>query len=633
MVVFNNRNGEIPTVVEPPAAAADTPRVERLWKRGAVLGILRSILPTGSTPPNAIQRQLSDIDTGGQRPGPVDFEDETKWEVALDATSRVVDVWNFVVSLASVYNLIAIPLPAFDDIVALHYGKWLLLNLVADFVFVSDLFFQCFVSYYSAGILVRNVRVIAGKYAKRVNRLAKCYRIFFYLSRLQMRTKWSNVVVLSRVIVPIVFIFHWNACGYFALSLHYGIEDSDRTNWAFSYSKIMDPLFSNCNWLPWNRDCEFDETPLNGTKDDYVELMNDYWIDKLVVLNFTNLSKKYVLSFYWSSMTITTLGEQPEPDFSAQNVYEILNTVVGIMIFGTIMGSVAEIVRNANSYSREIRFELDMAKIFIRNRAVELEVQNRVFNYFDYATSERRFFDDPTRSDSLTRPLQSAIRNQILLDKFRSLDLFCGVGTTFLEELIAFSEVRLFGPSDFLCYKGDVVREMYVVETGMLLEIEKKTVGRRLTAGCSFGELSMIFVPEHKHANRHSTSVVSVGFSEVYVLSVERFRALLKDFPEVAMQLEKYTRTRLAAAGLLRDADEMRSARRHERPTVDLEDRLQELRHSVRNLSVVLTAQSGRFKKRRKSLNKRLARLETCVRGIDAERAAFKPSTSAQIDH
>jgi hypothetical protein len=72
----------------------------------------------------------------------------------------------------------------------------------------------------------------------------------------------------------------------------------------------MDPLFSNCNWLPWDRDCEFDEAPLNGTKEDYVELMQEYWTDKLVVVNFTNLTKKYALSFYWSSMTITTLGEQ-----------------------------------------------------------------------------------------------------------------------------------------------------------------------------------------------------------------------------------------------------------------------------------------------------------------------------------
>jgi hypothetical protein len=82
-------------------------------------------------------------------------------------------------------------------------------------------------------------------------------------------------------------------------SKHITFLDANRESWSFSYEKIMDPLFSDCNWLPWDRDCEFDETPLNGTKEDYVELMDEYWADKLIVFNFTGLAKKYTLSFYW----------------------------------------------------------------------------------------------------------------------------------------------------------------------------------------------------------------------------------------------------------------------------------------------------------------------------------------------
>ncbi|KAI6172602.1 Cyclic nucleotide-gated cation channel alpha-3 [Aphelenchoides besseyi] len=653
MVVFKDT---APEIIEIPRAE----RFESLWRRGAVLGILRNILPNNNpSTPFAIERQLSDIDVTRQSDS-VDL-DSSKWDLAFEESSRIVTIWDTLVSLSCVYNLIAIPLPSFDDVIDLHYHLWLALNFAADLVYVSDMIFQCFISYYSMGLLKRNVKVIARKYIRsrqfildvvavfptdllliewrgfsllRINRLTKCYRIFFYLSRIQMRTKWPNGVVLMKTIIPIVFIFHWNACGYFALSIQYGIEDTDRSNWAFSYEKIMDPLFSNCNWLPWHRECEFDERFLNGTKEDYIELMSDYWTNKLIVLNFTNLAKKYTLSFYWSSMTITTLGEQPEPDFSMQNTYEIMDTVIGILVFGCIMGSVAEIVRNANQYNRELRTELDMAKIFMRNRSVEPDVQNRVFNYFDYAISERRFFDDPTRSHSLTTPLRSELRYQILFDKFWKLELFRDkVSSTFLQELISFADIRLYGPSDFLCFTGDLVKEMYVVETGMLMEIRNKLPARRLTAGSSYGELSMIYVAENRNGNRHSTSVVSIGFSEVYVLPVEHFRRLLKDFPEVANELDNHTRSCLAAANLLKTDEEMRFAQRPLPPAIDLDDRLQQIRQTVRKLSLTITSQSGRFKKRRKSLNQKITRLEECWKQMKKERelnSELEQSTSTK---
>lgn len=76
-------------------------------------------------------------------------------------------------------------------------------------------------------------------------------------------------------------------------------------------------------------------------------------------------------------------------------MYEIMDTVIGILIFGAIMGSVAEIVRNANRYSRELRTDMDMAKIFMQNRRVEERVQRRVFGYFEFAIEEQWFFNDP----------------------------------------------------------------------------------------------------------------------------------------------------------------------------------------------------------------------------------------------
>ena len=129
----------------------------------------------------------------------------------------------------------------------------------------------------------------------RLNHVTKCYRIFDFLSKAQMRTDWPNAVVLAKLIVPIIFIFHWNACAFYALSIYADYRgtheggpvdpspclEAKATDWPFTYDKIHDPVLSDCNWLPWDRDCAFDEAAQNATtKQDYVELMEDYWYDK-----------------------------------------------------------------------------------------------------------------------------------------------------------------------------------------------------------------------------------------------------------------------------------------------------------------------------------------------------------------
>lgn len=60
----------------------------------------------------------------------------------------------------------------------------------------------------------------------------------------------------------------------------------------------------------------------------------------------------------------------------------------------------------------------------------------------------------------------------------------------------------------------------------------------------SFNELNQIFryVPENYFENRYFTSLLCLGFCEVFVLPVESFRRLLKDFPNESRELENYSK-------------------------------------------------------------------------------------------
>lgn len=88
---------------------------------------------------------------------------------------------------------------------------------------------------------------------------------------------------------------------------------TDFAAWEFNYVKNADPVFATCDIMLADADerCGYNETD-DPTRNrmSYVEPMMHYWRDKIDVMHSSNFSKQYSLSFYWSSLTLTTSGQQ-----------------------------------------------------------------------------------------------------------------------------------------------------------------------------------------------------------------------------------------------------------------------------------------------------------------------------------
>lgn len=109
--------------------------------------------------------------------------------------------------------------------------------------------------------------------------------------------------------------------------------------------------------------------------------------------------------------------------------------------------------------------------------------------------------------------------------------------------------LQVFSPGDFVCRKGDVGKEMYIVKRGYLSVVgdDLKTVFVTLGSGSVFGEvrsgwagagprsrsrsrsltlsvvcpfqLSILNIAGNKTGNRRTANVKSVGYSDLFCLS------------------------------------------------------------------------------------------------------------------
>uniref|UniRef100_A0A9J2Q3S0 Cyclic nucleotide-binding domain-containing protein n=1 Tax=Ascaris lumbricoides TaxID=6252 RepID=A0A9J2Q3S0_ASCLU len=542
-------------------------------------------------------------------------EQRTPSKVVFDPRGVVFHVWTAVVTCACLCNFFTITVPVFEEVRSHFYKQWIALNLLCDAVFLIDMFVQTRISFFEDGVEIEDSSRTLHHYLFRLNRLAKCYRIGDFLSVAEVASRFPTVLIVGQLMLACLFIFHWNACAYYLMSTFYTITPADDTgDWAFTYDKISDPAVPRCGWYHEGSDCGFNESGRDvSRREDYVEEMGQYWTNRSIQLHFSNFTKKYALCMYWSALTITTLGEQPEPDESAQNVMEIFDTIAGTLFFAVIMGMVGDLTTNGNATKQDLRTNLDGAKAYMRNRGVDNELQRRVVDWFGYMLSrkvvvneKRQLLQHLNNNASIPTRLNGQIALSIHVNAITKMRLFQDCEDQFLSEVIMRLKLRMFSPGDFVCQKGERCKELFIVKRGTLLvETENGFSLFTIDKECAYGELELF----GKCACRQEFSVKSVGYSEVFVLTREDLWQIFEDFPE--------ERDRLCARAkvLLNEVNQADSLSAFEEmPASSLEEKLNQILQGIEKLERVINENFENYKCAFNEIKQRLTRLESLCR-------------------
>ena len=251
-------------------------------------------------------------------------------------------------------------------------------------------------------------------------------------------------------------------------------------------------------------------------------------------------------------MTLTTIGDLSPPERDVEYCVVVVNFLVGVLVFATIVGNVGGVITNITANRTDFQRRMDGIKRYMAIRKVGSDLENRVMAWFDYLWSSEQSMDEEHALSVLPDKLRAEIAVKVHLDTLRQVSIFQDCEPGLLMELVVKLRLCIYSPGDYICKKGDIGRELYIVKGGVLHVVDDsgQQVLASLREGSVFGEISLLELPGSKAGNRRTANVKSIGYSDLFVLSKADLWGTLEDYPETQRKLEEMGRRTLLSNNL-----------------------------------------------------------------------------------
>ncbi|CAH8604102.1 unnamed protein product [Dicrocoelium dendriticum] len=397
-------------------------------------------------------------------------------------------VWLLGLMLAVLYNYITIPLrEAFDIYDNEKYRVyWYFGNAAADVLYLVDLLIvKPRLEFLDQGIIVSEYKLCFRNYLKSRQFVIKAFWDAF--ERLDQRLSAAYTVRLARTLIYMMYIIHVEACWYYGLNRIKGIG---ATSWSIPLGNIS----------------------------------------------------PYVYSFYICMKTATSIGSLPAATTPTEYIFMTSYWLSGTFVSAILIGQVIDILDAANANKMNYRRIMDSTLSCMHHLRAPVHVVNKVRTWFVYNWEQQKTFDENSLFEVLPIKLKRDLAISVHFQTLSKVSLFQNCERALIYDMVLKLKPVVFLPMDYICRKGEVGKEMYIVKSGTAEVVggeNNSTVFGTLKEGSVFGEISLLAL---SGKNRRTADVRSKGFSTLFSLSKEDFEEIMKNYPQAHAILRKRSR-------------------------------------------------------------------------------------------
>ncbi|CAF0757793.1 unnamed protein product [Rotaria sp. Silwood1] len=441
----------------------------------------------------------------------------------VDTDSNAHLIWLTLVAMAYLYNFISIPLRIAFPIWKngeRNIWLWMLIDYLCDVLYLIDIFFvQTRIKYLENGLWTTAFRLTAMKYFHSLRFVFDCLSLL-PLDVLYFLFGFHAIFRLTRLLKIRSLTDFFRSCDRWVQSFFASVR-LVRILALLLYVILSVHVYACIYFLFSNYERR------NG--------VDNGWVYKIE--NQPRMSA-YSYSFYYCFKIASTIGNIPSPETGPEYVFVITGYLLALFIFALLIGQIRDVFQSMNQRRSEYQNKVEQVMQYLTKFGIPKTVQDRVRNWFQYNWEDRNTLveDDDTTLSFLPTTLQTELAISIHYDTLSKVQLFQDCERSFLHSLVLKLKPALFLPGDYICKKGEIGREMYIVNHGILdVFIDDKRIAG-LEDGAVFGEISLL---EVAGGNRRTADVISRGFSTLFTLHKADLNEQLKDFPEAGKVLRR----------------------------------------------------------------------------------------------
>uniref|UniRef100_A0A8D2AG81 Cyclic nucleotide gated channel subunit beta 3 n=1 Tax=Sciurus vulgaris TaxID=55149 RepID=A0A8D2AG81_SCIVU len=451
-----------------------------------------------------------------RRPGSIDSH-----------TDRLYLLWLLLITIAFNWNCWFIPLRlVFPYQTPDNTLYWLIMDIMCDIIYLSDmLFFQPRLQFVKGGEIIVDPNELKKHYRNsikyqldvasvipfdvlyfffgfnpifRANRVLKYTSFFQFNHHLESIMDKAYIYRVIRTTGYLLFILHINACIYY---------------WASSYEGI-----GTTRWV------------YNGE------------------------GNKYLRCYYWAVRTLITIGGLPEPQTTFEIIFQLLNFFSGVFVFSSLIGQMRDVIGAATANQNNFRASMDNTTAYMNTYSIPQSVQTRVRTWFEYTWDSQRMLDESELLETLPTTMQLSLAIDMNFSIISKVELFKNCDNQMIYDMLLRLKSTIYLPGDFVCKKGEIGKEMYIIKQGEVQVLggpDGAQVLVTLKAGAVFGEISLLAAGG---GNRRTANVVAHGFANLLTLDKKTLQEILVHYPDSEKLLMKKARVLLKQKGATKEA-------------------------------------------------------------------------------
>ncbi|KAL2300187.1 hypothetical protein Nmel_012151, partial [Mimus melanotis] len=424
-----------------------------------------------------------------------------KFPSSIDPLTNLMYVlWLFFVVMAWNWNCWLIPVRwAFPYQTPANIHYWLLVDYLCDLIYLLDiLIFQTRLQFVQGGDIITDKKAMKENYLRsqrfkmdmlcllpldffyfkvgvnpllRFPRCLKYMAFFEFNNRLEAILTKAYIYRVIRTTAYLLYSLHVNSCLYY---------------WASAYEGL-----GSTTWV------------------------------------YDGEGNSYIRCYYWAVKTLITIGGLPDPKTLFEIVFQLLNYFTGVFAFSVMIGQMRDVVGAATAGQTYYRSCMDSTIKYMNFYKIPRTVQNRVKTWYEYTWHSQGMLDESELLVQLPDKMRLDIAIDVNYNIVSKVALFQGCDRQMIFDMLKRLRSVVYLPNDYVCKKGEIGREMYIIQAGQVQVLG----GTRwqIRAACW----------QQGGGNRRTANVVAHGFANLFILEKKDLNEILVHYPESQKLLRK----------------------------------------------------------------------------------------------